>query len=305
MIDKVAALPTAELVLALADPRSLDDVLSGCAPSGSACFDRLDWAPAGVLAGLADHQVARLQFGSEFCETLLPNRPALRRAIAAAAACGMAVTLVTPIVSDSGIERVRDLLGELAADAEVVANDWGILRLLRRERPDLVPVAGRMLCKMIKDPRLPSSEWARLYPHGIHSGPFARVLSRLAVARIEMDVPPFATKGDFQANAFKLSVHAPFGFSVKSRACRIGSLGQADADKFATGHACRKECLTYVGQLSRPELGGEDLATFQRGNTVFYRHSVAMTAAVDQALREGWVDRIVVAGDWHEAGCAL
>lgn len=276
-----------EVAVGVVDPRSLDAIVAD--------------PPAADGHGPA----TRLHFGSEFCETLLPNEAQLGRATEAARAGGLALTLVTPILSDAGIGRLRRLLAALVPGAEVVANDWGTLRLIRRERPDLVPVAGRMICKMVKDPRLPSAEWARLYPHGIHSGPFAAVLDRLGVGRIEMDVPPFADIADFRSGRFKVSVHAPYGFSVKGRSCRIGSLHQPEADKFATGHACGRECLTFVGDLSRPELGGNDLATFQRGNTVFYRHSAAMGRAVAAALADGWIDRIIVSGDWHEAGRAV
>lgn len=294
-----------EVALSLVDPRSVDAVLAGGAPTVADCLDRLRLRDAAAFDGLGGHQVGRLQFGSEFCETLLPNPGQLRQVAAAAGLTGVALTLVTPIMSDAGIARLKALLPQLHPGSEVVANDWGTLRLLARERPDLVPIAGRMICKMVKDPRLPSAEWARLYPHGIHAGPFARVLTGLGVGRIEMDVPPFADIGDFRSTRFKVSAHAPFGFSVKGRACRIGSLNQPEEAKFATGHACRKECLTLVGELSRPELGANDLYTFQRGNTVFYRHSDGMGAAVGAAVRDGWIDRIVVAGDWHEAGRTL
>lgn len=287
-----AALPSKslsriEVGLALVDPRSVDPALAGAQATGG------------------HGRPTRLHFGSEFCEALLPQEGQLRHALAQAAAGGLALALVTPILSDAGMDRLRRLLALLTPGSEVVANDWGVLRLLHRERPDLTPVAGRMICKMIKDPRLPSAEWAKLYPHGIHSGPFGQVLDRLGVRRLELDVPPFADIADFRSDRFKVSVHAPYGFSVKGRACRIGSLRQSEADKFATGHSCHKECLTFVGELSRPELGGNDLPTFQRGNTVFYRHSAAMSEAVAAALAEGWIDRIIVSGDWHEAGRAV
>ncbi len=172
--------------------------------------------------------------------------------------------------------------------------------MLRDARPDLCPVAGRLLCKMVKDPRLPSAEWTRLYPHGIHSGPFGAVLTQLGVQRIEMDVPPFADINDFRSDHARVSVHAPYGFSVKGRACRIGSLGQPPEGKFASDQDCRRECLSYVGDLSRGDAGTGDLRTFQRGNTLFYRHSPSMNSALAAALAEGWIDRLILNGDWNE-----
>ena len=246
------------------------------------------------------HAASRLHFGSEFCETLLPSPVQLRSVIAAAERRGVGLALATPMNSDAGIRRLHQLLPLLPAGSEVVGNDWGTLALLRREYPHLHAVAGRLLCKMVKDPRLPSAEWARLYPHGVHSTPFRGLLARLGVRRIELDVPPFAAAADFRSPDFGVSVHAPYGYSVKGRACRIGSLNQPDGEKFMTGHRCRRECLTYAATLSRPEHGSTDLSTFQRGNTVFYRHSPAMTEAVQAAVSQGWIDRIIVSGDWNE-----
>ena len=37
---------------------------------------------------------------------------------------------------------------------EVVVNDWGVLRLVRREFPGLRPVLGRLMNKMMRDPRV-------------------------------------------------------------------------------------------------------------------------------------------------------
>lgn len=270
-----------ETALALVDPRSVEPALA---------------------AGPA---VSRLHFGSEFCETLLPAPAQLRHVQQRARDVGLAFTLVTPILSDKGIDQLKSLLDLVEPGGEVVANDWGTLALLGRERPDLKRIAGRMICKMVKDPRLPSAEWARLYPHGIHSAAFAAVLERLGVARIEMDVPPFADMGDFRSDRFKVSVHTPYGFSVKGRACRIGSLNQPAEERFATGHACGRECLNLVGTLSRSGTGERDLATFQRGTTLFYRHSEPMEAAMQAARADGWIDRIVISGDWHEAGRAV
>ncbi len=257
-----------------------------------------------VDEALGRQPLDRLHFGNEFCETLLPSPGHVAAAIAAAERRGLGFALVTPMLSDGTLERLRPLLPMLPDGAEVIANDWGTLHLLRRAHPRLVPVAGRLMCKMVKDPRLPSAEWARLYPHGIHSRAFGKLLASLGVARIEMDVPPFAAAADFRSRTMRVSVHAPYGYSVKGRACRIGSLHQPDGEKFSTGHRCRKECLTYVADLSRPTTGTVDLATFQRGNTVFYRHSPAMTSVVQEALAQGWIDRIIVSGDWNENRCA-
>ncbi len=282
----------------LVESRHLEALLADGRPDLAGCASLLGWPETALAAEMGDSPVERLHFGSEFCETLLPAPRELRQVVRLAGRSGLGLTLSTPVLSDHGLVRLRDLLPLLPGGSEVVANDWGTLSLLQRHHPDLVPVAGRLICKMIKDPRLPSAEWGRLYPHGVHAGPFVAALRRLGVRRIEIDLPVFAVPADLRSPSLAVAVHVPYSFSVKGRSCKIGSLHQADADKFATGHRCQKECLTYVSDLARPEAATTDLPSLQRGNTIFFRHSDSMTEVVRQAAAEGAVDRLIFAGDW-------
>jgi hypothetical protein len=252
---------------------------------------------ANAEALLARHDgITRLQFGSEFCENLLPSPAQLRQMLKLAEAHGLAFSLVTPICSDRSIRRLRKLLALLPPRAEVVANDWGVLRLLHTDFPALAPVAGRLICKQVKDPRLPSAQWTQLYPHGIHAAPFIALLKRFGVGRVEMDVAPFAAAAELHSPQLAVSAHAPWGFAVKGRACRIGSLNLTDDKKFAIDGKCRRECLDYAATMTRD--GSDGLPTVQRGNALFYRHDEAMTAALNDAVNAGYVDRLIVSGDW-------
>lgn len=287
------------LTLSLVDPKHLPALLDGTPLTVARCAAVLRWPdlPMPALAG-PDRPIGRLSFGGEFCETLLPSPDQLDRAVRLTEAQGLALSLATPLCSDGGIERIRRLLPRLPPGSEVVANDWGVLALLGRDHPGLVAVAGRILCKMMKDPRLPSPDWGRLYPHGIHSRAFTAVLKKLHVGRIEIDVPVFAAAEDFHSPAMAVAVHVPYSFSVKGRSCKIGSLHQPDREKFATGHDCRRECLAYAATLVREEAGAADLPTFGRGTAIFFRQSAEMATAVGQAAAAGWVERLILAGDW-------
>ena len=246
-----------------------------------------------------DPIVTRLQFGSEFCDRLQPSPRQLERALALARGCGLDFTLTTSILSDSTLTDLRTLLSLLDPGTEVVANDWGTLRLLGARFPSLVPIAGRLLCKMVKDPRLPSRQWSMLYPPGVHSRSFCTVLERFNVKRIEMDVAPFAAAYDLESPAMAVSVHVPYGFAAKGRMCWYGSLHEPDAEKFTVVPACRRECVRYRARRMRPMGAAADLETVQRGNTLLYRHSPEMAQAVTSAASAGAVDRIIVSGDWH------
>jgi len=99
----------------------------------------------------------RLYFGQEFCERLLPTRSQLDEMQERARELGLAFTLVTPYVTEEGLEQVEALVGHLSgcdSRAEVVVNDWGVLYWLRETHPDLVPVLGRLLTKQKRGPRI-------------------------------------------------------------------------------------------------------------------------------------------------------
>ena len=137
-----------------------------------------------------------------------------------------------------------------------------------------------------------------------------------------MDVPPFAKMHDFNSQEKSLSVHLPYGFSVKGRMCKIGAMGIEKHRKFGPGHGCNKECLQYTAKVNRgcssvadsqvaeqdneqaselkSQVKSGDLSTFQQGNTMFYRHSNEMTEVLAKAVSQSKVSRMIFEGDWHE-----
>ncbi len=242
-----------------------------------------------------ERTITRIHFGNEFCERLLPEMGILETALADSR---FAVSLTLPALSDQGMKRVLPLLDSLPHGQEVIVNDWGALRLVRHSYPDLKPSAGRLLCKQIKDPRLPSAEWAGLYPSGIFSDPYAAFLMDYGISRMEVDMPPYAQAADLFDGKIRLSVHLGYGYVMKGRMCKIGSLNLPPAARFQPGHGCGRECLEYVEHTTRPTVS--DLRSFQRGNTRFYAHDHDMWNAVRGAARAGRVDRLIIHGDWHE-----
>lgn len=248
---------------------------------------------AALLAGIAPRHY---YFGSEFCEFLLPAAKVLKRALDLVKDAKRQLTLLTPIACDGVIERLRDILPLLPEDSELVVNDWGVASVARREFPHLRLAAGRLLCKMIKDPRLDNAVWAGLYPHGLGGRSFHALLDRLAVVRIELDLPPYATPRLFSGLGIGAALHAPYAYVSKGRLCKIGSLSLATEQRYAPGRECQRECLSYAATSERPGKSA-DLETRQRGNTLFYRHTRAMSAAAAAAVAQGWLQRIVVHGD--------
>lgn len=297
MSDATAAPANArrpEFGLAVVDPRRLAALAAFHALTREALLEYLDDPELGELVP-AGARVSHLYFGSEYCEHLFPDDAAIALAVQIAGRFGLRFVLATPIACDGVIDRLAAVAPTLPAGSEVVVNDWGVAAWLRANAPHLVPVAGRQLAKMIKDPRLPSATWLKVYPSNYDAAPFAAFLDRLGIARVELDVPPFATPEVFAVSGLGVTVWAPYAYVAKGRICKIGSLRQELPEKFAPGRRCHHECLGLLeseAEGAPSKAGG--LRTYSRGTTMFYRHDAAMRAVVREAAGRGLISRLVL-----------
>jgi hypothetical protein len=246
---------------------------------------------AGWLAAFAP---THLYLGSEFCEHLLPSPRAVNIGLRQAHERGLRFCLLTPVASPQVIRDLAALLPLLPEDAEVVVNDWGVAGLVRESHPALRRVAGRILCRMIKDPRLPGSDWA--VQCGFDFAPLQPLFERAGFQQMETDTPLFADGDAFSRLPLPWSVHLPWFFVAKGRMCRIGALRQQGPERFAVGRRCKKECLGVSARIERPA-GPDHWESWQVGNTIFGRHSRAMVDAVMAAVAKGQVQRLVVPGE--------
>ena len=257
--------------------------------------------PAEIERIFGHAEFTRIAYGNEFCEHLLPSPEALR----AAAECGRPLTFLTPYVSDWGIARLRELLPVLGA-AEVVFNDWGVLRLLRNEFPHLVPVQGRLLNKSLRDPRVttvyaetapvaPESSLRVLQQSNLDNTSYLALLARNGVRAVELDNLPQGNDLSFASTGVEVSVYLPFGFISTSRVCMAAGLHYRKTDKFQPGAPCRHECqthqLTYT--YTNSPFSNRDQEFLLKGNTYFYRHSEPMLKTLAAQAAHGDIARLV------------
>ncbi len=272
-----------QLAVAVDDPRRLRTIATAAAQA------RVGGCTDGARA-------THWYFGSEFCEHLFPSRAALQRGVATADRDGLTLVLLTPVANDALIERIEASTSELPRHAEIVVNDWGVARRLRAADPDRILIAGRQLSKTIKDPRLPSPAWLAPFASGYANDAFHRLLRRLRIARVELDVPPFATATTFEVGGFAVSAWVPYGYVAKGRICKIGSTSQVRAAKFSPGGRCRRECRR-VSEIDAQSPAPAATPVTCVGNTLLYRHGKAESAAVRAGVDAGRIDRIVVGED--------
>ncbi len=261
-----------------------------------------------TFAAFGPPRFTRLYYGIEFCERLLPTGPQTRRAYEAAAARRLHLSLLTPYATDSGLDRLRPIFAWLAAlndtTIEVVVNDWGVLRLLRREFPGLHPVLGRLMNRMLRDPRIagrfampqaPPAALQALRQSAASAAVFRRFLGRLGVTTVEFDNVFQGLDMDFREFGLSASLYIPYGYVATGRVCAIGSLRLDRRHKFDVESVCRKECRLYAlrFEYSDSPFGNRGQEFFEQGNTYFYFQDREMIASSARTVERLGISRVV------------
>lgn len=259
-------------------------------------------------AAFGSPRFTRLYFGNEFCERLVPTVGEVRRAYDAATAGNLRFSLLTPYVTDSGLLRLRPLFDWLAAlnsqAVEVIVNDWGVLHLIRRDFRALRPVLGRLMNRMLRDPRIaasfataqaPSAALQALQQSGVTAAVFRMFLARASVTRVEFDNVIQGLDMNFGELGLAASLYVPYGYVATGRACPIGSLPLPKEEKFDVASPCRQECQLYTlrFQYSDSPFDNRDQEFIERGNTYFYAQDPPMIEAAAQMVERLGISRLV------------
>lgn len=228
---------------------------------------------------------SRVYFGNEFCQHLIPSQDSLARIYSAAQRKGLAFTLLTPYVTDEGLERLRplfDFLADRKGGPEVVVNDWGVLRLLKREYPNLTPVLGRLMNKMLRDPLAaayytlhaltPQPALSALRQSNLTVPVYRAFLKSSGIRMIEVDNVVQGIDMNLKAMGLRGALYLPYGFVATGRICLFASLNQPREKKFTVSTACSKECQRHYAECSYNEapFKGNPFVLLHRGNTIFY-----------------------------------
>lgn len=198
-----------------------------------------------------------LRSGSSICEQLLPTADDLDSHVDRATRAGLEVELATPPLRDLGpVATLFGLLADRSPRAEVVINDWGVLRLMTRQHPTLRPVAGRLLVHAMADPRLASlsprvfgtAEWPVAWRRGATASPsWCSMMRDLGVRRIELDWGPCGTdRGAWEETGMAITLHLPLALVAVGRFCAHVSPG-GPAER-STG-SCPRPCLTSAPEV--------------------------------------------------------
>lgn len=213
----------------------------------------------------------RLYFGVEFCQRLIPPRTVLDKALRLTEA--IEFTLVTPYVTDAGLQRLKPLLSRLAEvrpEAEVVINDWGVCQLIKDRYPHFKMVLGRLLVKQKRGPRilsimseLPQDALEHFRRASADSTPVLNFLESLGIQRIELDN---LLQGIVRKKALPASLYYPYGYITTTRLCLTNSCYRR-RPSFRAIFPCKKDCRLVSFTLTSPQMPVEIIL---RGNTQFF-----------------------------------
>src|SRR5215467_15071082 len=281
--------------------------LRGLPESGSKLAAILDLTAGLIEEYFGDITFSRCVYGNEFCEHLIPSPEKLHEILAAADTAGLPVTFLTPYCSDAGIESLKPLLHQLSLNsvpAEVVFNDWGVLNLLRRDFPELIPVQGRLMNKSLRDPRVtgvyvssegPGPALVSLRRSNLDCSSYTGFLAGMGVSSVKLDNLPQGIDLGFADDGVKASVYFPFGFISTSRICMAAGLHYRKRDKFQPGAPCRHECQSHLLEYAytNSPFPNRDQKFYLKGNSYFYAHTEEMLRLLFQQARAGLIERLI------------
>jgi hypothetical protein len=219
----------------------------------------------------------RVYFGHEFCQRLLPSKTGLREAVKQVSGRGLAFTLVTPFVTNAGLQRVQELVNELvtltdAKSPEVVINDWGVLFWLHREHPKVPLAMGRLLTKQKRGPQIlriaddiPAATLEHFKRSNADASHVLRYMQGMGVQRVELDN---LLQGISRHEGMQASLYYPFGYVTTTRLCLLMRGDQPNKNLRSIG-TCSRECLSYDVTLSHADM---PVPLLLRGNTQYFRN---------------------------------
>jgi hypothetical protein len=241
-------------------------------------------------------EYSRVYFGNEFCQRLIPSLEDLKKVLDLAHDKKMDFSLVTPFVTNEGLEnlgRTVEFVAMNFPEAELIFNDWGVLRLFNQKYKSLKFVLGRLLTKQKRGPRIlnvkdrvPESTLRHFMESNIDVPVLSAFLSEKGIRRVELDN---LLQGLLRSNpTLKGSIYFPFAYVTTSRFC-LASLCEKGSGFSRAITTCSKECQEYIFLLRHKTM---PVDLFVKGNAQFFKND-----KLPEDLAQLNIDRIVYEPD--------
>jgi len=240
----------------------------------------------------------RLYFGTEFCERLVPSAHDIRQVLDFVREKETCFSLVTPYVTGAGLkswQKIIELVAEAIPGSEIIFNDWGMYRTIRKISDELEPVLGRLLTKIKRGPRLMNAleslppDAKRYFKSTNLTVPNYRAfLQERGIKRAELDYPLQDLELGNISSEMHLSLYIPFVYVTTTRFCLTASCDIPEQKGMIGIFPCKKECQKYTFTLDNPVM---TTTLIRKGNTIFYKNEKIPTG---DELREKGIDRLVI-----------
>jgi len=217
---------------------------------------------------------SRLYFGTEFCERLLQPESQLDKVLSFAKKNDLDFTYVTPYATNFGLGIIEKNVAKISKeinDAEVVVNDWGVLRLICKY--SVKPVLGRLLSKQKRDARIlnligkfPDAMIAHFKKSNLEMPLYQNFLNKNRIERVEIDNVFQGTDLNFSSSGLKASIYYPYIYITTTRRCLINSCDSISKREVIGIYPCNKECQKYTIELEHKVMPKKIIL---KGNTQF------------------------------------
>lgn len=217
----------------------------------------------------------RVYFGSEFCEKLLPSFKKLKSVMNYCLERDKKLTLLTPIVTNKGLKKLKKLLKKFynvkESSWEVVVNDWGVLNWLQKMEYKGIAI-GRLLTKQKRGPRimrlkdkLSSKTLTHLKKFSLDNPILRELFDNVGVIRVELDN---VLQGIESKTSFSKTLYYPYVYITTTRYCLLSKLGKREF-KLRRIETCNKECKKFDFVLTHKNMPKK---IYLKGNTQFYKN---------------------------------
>jgi hypothetical protein len=209
--------------------------------------------------------VNRLYIGNETCEHLIPSAPYIEKFLSLNKKGHYKMTFLTPWCTNHGIAKLRSIFKVLPSETEVVFNDWGVLKLIQ-EHPNLVPVLGRFMITVKRDPRITINSTKINYfkRSNLNNNQFVDYLLENKIYRVELD--NVIQLYSFQLpKIIKTSLYLPYVSITSTRKCLLNQ-----NHNFNKTVNCNN--LEHCQKISITSMLFEKHKIYIFGNTQYYKN---------------------------------
>ncbi|MFQ6103639.1 MAG: hypothetical protein ACE5OP_05020 [Candidatus Glassbacteria bacterium] len=262
-----------------------------CIDEHFSTWQKVDHPDTGFPYPVSEVSFSRTYFGNEFCERTIPSLNELENCLFTSLERGLSFTFVTPHVTDQYIEALSscfDLLAHDAEGTEVVVNDWGVLRLLRKNHIELTPVLGRILNRSHRG-------FERSNASNLTYFPYRRFLSNYGVRRVEFDCPIQVTRIGLEKTGLSGSLYLPFDCCVTGGAHLTGESSMQKAEHVRRCEECYRQCQDLARELSSTATYEEKVVSMASGRDNFIPRTIA-TVLMEKKLEsipDSTIDRLI------------